>query len=143
MNKVTKMMAGIVAMGAVAIPAAMVVPALADTTPTTTVATAPTSVPATTKPAAGARAGHRGQKLLRRAAVNKVAAQLGITPDALRAAVKDARTNHKPAQPITDPKARRQYWLGQVAGELHVTPEKLQAAVKAARQEIRTELLGS
>jgi hypothetical protein len=75
--------------------------------------------------------------------VNKVSAQLGITPDALTAAVKDARTNHKPAQPFTDKTVRRQYWLGQVAGELHITPQQLQTAVKAARQELRTELLGS
>jgi hypothetical protein len=149
MNKVTKIMAGVVAIGAVAVPAALVVPALASTTPTTTTvasATTPTTTPGSATPAtAGAdgRGQHRGQKLLRRAAVNKVAAQLGITPDALRAAVKDARTNHKPAQPLTDQTARRQYWLGQVADELHITPDKLQAAVKAARQEIRTELLGS
>jgi hypothetical protein len=150
MKKISKLMAGVVAAGALAIPAIAVVPALASESPTTTSAAAPTTVPApnssSTTPSspsvAKGRGQRRGQKLLRRAAVNKVSAQLGITPDALRAAVKDARANHKPAQPITDKAARRQYWLAQVAGELHVTPQQLQAAVKAARQEIRSELLG-
>jgi hypothetical protein len=145
MNKVTKFIAGVIALGAVAIPAVAVVPVLASEAPATAVtATTPTTVPATTTPAT-AKAKHRvraGRRLLRQAGINKVAAQLGVTPDALRAAVKDARTNHKPAQPITDKVARRQYWLGQMATELHVSPDALKAAVKTARQEIRTELLG-
>jgi len=151
MKKISKMMAGVVAAGALAIPAIVVVPALASESPTTSTATtATTAAPASTATTAPTSAtpttpkanGRRGQKLLRRAVVNKVAAQLGITPDAVTAAVKDARANHKPAQPITDKTARRQYWLAQVAGELHVTPQQLQAAVKAARQQIRSELLG-
>jgi hypothetical protein len=143
MKRFTKMMAGVVTLGAVAIPAAAVVPALAADTPATT-------APATTAPAQSGTptaTQHptrvRGQKLLRRAAANKVAAQLGVTPDALRAAVKDARAHHQPTSPITDPTARRQYWLGQIADELHVTTDKLQGAVKAARQEIRSELLAN
>jgi len=145
MNRVTKFMAGVVTLGAVAIPAAAVVPALASEAPATAVtATTPTTVPSTTIPAT-AKGRHRvraGRRLVRQAGINKVAAQLRVTPDALRAAIKDARTNHKPAQPITDRVARRQYWLGQMATELHVSPDTLKAAVKTARQEIRTELLG-
>ncbi len=154
MNKVTKIMAGVVALGAVAIPAAAVVPALASDAPTTTTtttvpassSTTPATSPSTPKAGQGAGlglGGKRGVKLLRHAAVDKVAAQLGVTPDALRAAVKDAVTNHKPAQPITDQAQRRQYWLNEIASELHVTPDQLKAAVKTARQEIRTELLGN
>ena len=147
MNKVTKFIAGVLALGAVAIPAAAVVPALASVAPAAvvTATTPPTTAPTTTAPskANGKHKGRAAQRLLRRAGINKVAAQLGITPGALRDAIKDARTNHKPAQPITDKVARRQYWLGQMATELHVSPDTLKAAIKTARQEIRTELLGN